>query len=140
MRPTKFFYEEIEYRGYTYLIKLVKGNLKLQKTSVGQRIISGFDILTEPSNQNWKDFFIAVNNLNLNPDEPTEEVLDGFQVECHISFEKDLIKFEIINPRFKNFENFRNLVNSLTVCLEYPQGLLFDDDDDDNEEEEDDDE
>ena len=32
---------------------------------------------------------------------------------------------------FKNFENFRNLVNSLTVCSEYPHGLLFDDDEDD---------
>ena len=133
MKPTKFFYEEIEYRGYTYLIKLVKGNLKLQKTYVGQRIISGFDILAEPSTQNWKDFCTAVNNLKLNPNEPTEEVLDGFQVECHISFEKDLMKFEIINPRFKNFEKFRNLVNSLTVCSEYPQGLLFDDEEEDDE-------
>ena len=131
MRPTKFFYEEIEYFGYTYLIKLFKGKLKLQKTSVGEHIVSGFDIFAEPSPQNWKDFFIAVNNLNLNPDEPTEEVLDGFQVECHIAFEKNLIKFEIINPMFKNFENFRNLINSLTICSEYPHGLLFDDDEDD---------
>ena len=130
MKPTKFFYEEFEYFGYTYLIKLFKGKLKLEKTSVGERIVSEFDIFAEPSTQNWKDFFIAVNNLNLNPDEPTEDVLDGFQVECHIAFENDLIKFEIINPMFKNFENFRNLVNSLTICSEYPQGLLFDDEDD----------
>ena len=125
MKPTRFFYEGIEYRGYTYLIKLVKGKLKLQKTFVGERIVSGFDIFAEPSPQNWKDFFIVFDNLNLNPNEPTEEVLDGFQVECDIAFEKDLIKFEIINPMFKNFENFRNLVNSLTVCLEYPHGLLY---------------
>ena len=92
-------------------------------------IVSGFDIFAEPSIQNWKDFFTEVENLNLNPDEPTEEVLDGFQVECHIAFEKDLIKFEIINPRLKNFENFRNLVNSLTVCSEYPHGLLFEEED-----------
>ena len=130
MKPKKFFYEEIEYRGYTYLIKLSKGKLKLQKLPVSATLISGFELFAEPSPQKWKDFFIAVNNLNLNPDEPTEEVLDGFQVECHISFEKDLIKFEIINPRFKNFENFRSLVNSLTICSEYPQGLLFDDEDD----------
>lgn len=130
MKPTKFFYEEFEYFGYTYLIKLFKGKLKLQKTSVGEHIVSGFDIFAEPSTQNWKDFFTAVESLNLNPEEPTEEVLDGFQVECHIAFKKDLIKFEIINPRFKNFENFRNLVNSLTICSEYPQGLLFDDEDD----------
>ena len=58
-------------------------------------------------------------------------MLDGFQVACHIAFEKNLIKFEIINPMFKNFENFRNLINSLTVCLEYPHGLLFDNDEDD---------
>ena len=129
MKPTKFFYEEFEYFGYTYLIKLFRGKLKLQKTAVGEHIVSGFDIFAEPSTQNWKDFFAAVESLNLNPDEPTEEVLDGFQVECHIAFEKDLIKFEIINPRFKNFENFRNLVNSLTVCSEYPHGLLFEKED-----------
>ena len=133
MKPNKFFYEEIEYRSYTYLIKLTKGKLKLQKTYVGERIISGFDIFAEPSSQNWKDFFVAVNNLNLNPNEPTEEVLDGFQVECHISYEKDLIKFEIINPMFKNFENFRNLVNSLTTCSEYPHGLLCYDNEEDDE-------
>jgi len=81
MIPNKFFYEEIEYRSYTYLIKLTKGKLRLQKTYVGETIISGFDIFAEPSPQKWKDFFIAVNNLNLNPKEPTEKVLDGFQVK-----------------------------------------------------------
>ena len=126
MKPKKFFYKEINYGGYTYLIELVKGKLKLQRTYVGETIISEFDIFVELKIEEWKMFFNFVKSLNSKPKKPKYDVLDGFEVKCNIKFDETLIKFNIINP--ENFENFRSLVNSITICHEYPNGLLENDD------------
>ena len=67
-------------------------------------------------------------NLNLKPKDPEEQIMDGFEVNCHIAFNKDLIKFHIINPSFNKFEEFETLVNSLTKCEDYPSGLLHEED------------
>ena len=72
----------------------------------------------------WEDFFNSVVNLNLKPEEPKHLICDGREVKCHITFKKKLIKFYIINPDFENFEEFRTLINSLTICDDYPNGLL----------------
>ena len=127
MKPRKFFYEEIAYFGNTYLIEFIEGRLKLQKSQVGTIVISNFDIYAEPTIDKWKEFYFSVKNLHLEPKEPDENIMDGFQVKCHITFRKVLIKFEIINPRFKNFKKFQALVNSLTICNEYPKGVLNED-------------
>ena len=37
---------------------------------------------------------------------------------------KSFVKFEIVNP-FANFEKFRDLINELTVCDTFSEGLCL---------------
>ena len=48
----------------------------------------------------------------------------SIQLALYPLIKKKLIKFYIINPDFENFEEFRTLINSLTICDDYPNGLL----------------
>ena len=128
MKPTIFYYERISYMDSIQLIELIEGKLRLQDTPMGVTIIDGF-VFAEPTQVEWKDFYQSVKNLNLKPKDPEEKIMDGFEVNCHIAFNRDLIKFNIINPRFNKFREFENLVNSLTICEDYPSGLLNEDDD-----------
>ena len=123
MKPTIFYYERISYMDSIQLIELIEGKIRLQDTPMGVTIIDGF-VFAEPTQQEWKDFYQSVKNLNLIPKDPEEQIMDGFEVNCHIAFNEDLIKFHIINPRFNKFEEFETLVNSLTKCEDYPSGVL----------------
>ena len=122
MAPKKFLYEETIYmaRG-TYIVKLENEGLKIQSET---SYIPKPDVVVKPTTREWKDFFNSVMNLNLKPEEPQHHICDGYEVKCHIIFKNKRIKFYIINPDFENFEEFRTLVNSLTICDEYPNGLL----------------
>ena len=100
------------------LIELIEGKLRLQDTPMPVTIIDGF-VFAQPTQEEWKDFYQSVKNLNLKPKDPDEKIMDGFEVNCHIAFNEDLIKFHIINPRFNKFREFENLVNSLTKCEDY---------------------
>ena len=122
MAPNKFLYEETIYMGRgTYIVKLENEGLKIQSET---SYIPKPDVVVKPTNREWEDFFNSVVNLNLKPEEPKHRMLDGREVKCHIIFKNKRIKFYIINPDFENFEEFRTLVNSLTICDEYPNGLL----------------
>ena len=127
MKPTIFYYERISYMDSTQLIELIEGKLRLQDTPMGVTIINGF-VFAQPTEAEWKDFYQSVKNLNLKPKDPDEKIMDGFEVNCHIAFNEDLIKFHIINPRGNKFEEFETLVNSLTKCEDYPSGLLYEED------------
>ena len=122
MIPKKFLYEETAYmeRG-TYIVKLENEGLKIQSET---SYIPRPDVVVKPTTREWEDFFNSVVNLNLKPEEPKHLICDGREVKCHITFKKKLIKFYIINPDFENFEEFRTLINSLTICDDYPNGLL----------------
>ena len=78
------------------------------------------------SYQKWEWFEENLRNLNLKPVEPGELILDGMEVECHITFKTKLVQFNIINPDFENYEKLRELVNNLTICDDFPEGALFD--------------
>ena len=122
MAPKKFLYEETIYMGRgTYIIKFENEGLKIQSET---SYIPKPDVVVKPTIREWEDFFNSVENLNLKPEEPKHHICDGREVKCHITFKKKLIKFYIINPDFENFEEFRTLVNSLTICDDYPNGLL----------------
>ena len=122
MAPKKFLYEETIYMGRgTYIIKFENEGLKIQSET---SYIPKPDVVVKPTIREWEDFFNSVENLNLKPEEPKHHICDGREVKCHITFKKKLIKFYIINPDFENFEEFRTLVNSLTICNEYPKGVL----------------
>ena len=127
MKPTIFYYERIAYMNSIQLIELIEGKLRLQDTPMGVTIIDGF-AFADPTPNEWSDFCLSVKNLNLKPKDPKEQIMDGFEVNCHIAFNKDLIKFDIINPSFNKFEEFETLVNSLTKCEDYPSGLLYEED------------
>ena len=121
MLPKKFLYKETVYMGGgTYIVKLENEGLKIQH----ERFIHKSDAVVKPTLKEWEDFFNSVVNLNVKPEKPKHHILDGFQVKCHIIFKNKHIKFDIINPDFKNFKEFRTLVNSLTICDEYQNGLL----------------
>ena len=122
MAPKKFLYEETIYMGRgTYIVKLENEGLKIQSET---SYIPKPDVVVKPTIREWEDFFNSVVNLNLKPEEPKHHICDGREVKCHITFKKKLIKFYIINPDFENFEEFRTLVNSLTICNEYTKGVL----------------
>ena len=122
MIPKKFLYEETIYmaRG-TYIVKLENEGLKIQSET---SYIPRPDVVVKPTTREWEDFFNSVVNLNLKPEEPKHHICDGYEVKCHIIFKNKRIKFYIINPDFENFEEFRTLVNSLTICNEYTKGVL----------------
>ena len=61
----------------------------------------------------------------IKPTEP-EDLILTMEVECHITFKARLVKFEFINPDFKNFKKLRKLINQLTICDDFPNGVLFD--------------
>ena len=122
MAPNKFLYEETIYMGRgTYIVKLENEGLKIQSET---SYIPKPDVVVKPTIREWEDFFNSVVNLNLKPEEPKHLIFDGREVKCHIIFKNKRIKFYIINPDFENFEEFRTLVNSLTICDEYPNGVL----------------
>tara|TARA_B110000908_G_C10065266_1_gene362549 strand:- start:69 stop:470 length:402 start_codon:yes stop_codon:yes gene_type:complete len=123
--PRKFRYEEIVYFGESYLIELTNQGLKVQKSTLSSTFYAIVDDVINLEPKQWSDFIARVQKLNLKPIEPEEMICDGCQVDCHITFYRTLVKFDISNPDFKNFTKFRSLINDLTICEHYPKGLLY---------------
>ena len=126
MKPRKFYYEEMAYFGESVLIEWTDRGLELQKSTSCIPFLLESDICLHPSDEDWNCFVQDVKALDLHPSSPVDFVCDGSEVNCHITFRTTLIKFSIINPEFHGFEKFRALVNSMTVCEEFPDGIFFD--------------
>lgn len=131
MKPRKFKYEETSFLGSNYLIELTKRGLEVQRSTSCIPFLKVSDVIIRPSDDEWKNFEEKVRSLCLLPREPDEGMCDGFQVECHIAFQNKLVKFDILNPSFKGFVELQNLINQLTCCHEYPNGVFLDVGDDD---------
>jgi len=132
MVPRKFLYEEREYFGSHVRIELTSLGLEVHECE-GQ-ILSGLEPLTiiKPTPEEWDNFRKDVVSLNLKPSDPTELITDGFEVTCCVLFSKRLLNFSIINPDFDNFDEFRQIVNRLTICKEFPDGVLLEEDADED--------
>lgn len=131
--PRKFYYEETHYFSHEFLIKWTAKGLEVQRASVGMPFLPESDVVIVPSYDQFQKFIAKVLALDLSPQDPEPYICDGFEVNCHITFQNTLVKFDIINPEFHNFAEFRNLINGLTVCDEFPDGLFYDDEDEDKE-------
>ena len=125
MRPLHFSHE--------FLIKWTAKGLEVQRASVGMPFLPESDVVIVPSYDQFQKFIAKVLALDLSPQDPEPYICDGFEVNCHITFQNTLVKFDIINPEFHNFAEFRNLISGLTVCDEFPDGLFYDDEDEDKE-------
>lgn len=125
MIPKKFFWEENHYFGSTFLVELIDSGISLQKSTA----CIPFEVLpycvTNPSEIAWAEFYKRLHCLNVVPRQPERDILDGFDVTCHIKFSGINLKFEIVNPDFEGFEAVRSLINDLTVCDEFPRGLFY---------------
>ena len=122
--PRKFFYQETIYFGTTTKIEWTNKGLEVTELERFEYPDQYEGILINPSDKIWEQFEKEVKKLDLSPTEPENFIADGMGVECHITFKTRLVKFDIINPDFKNFENFRNLINRLTICDDFPDGAI----------------
>ena len=127
--PRKFRYEEFHYFREGFLVEWTSRGLEIQRTSACIPFLIHSDVVLKKSSEDFEDFISKVENLDLNPTDPEDLMCDGFEVQCHITFYRTLIKFDIVNPDFANFEQFRELINQFTVCKEFPLGL-FDEEED----------
>ena len=126
MVPQKLIWEEHTYFGFSYLIELTEDGISLQKSTACIPFTVEPYCLVRPSEDQWKSFHQSLMSLNLDPKSPKELICDGFEVSCHIKFKGLKIKFNIVNPDFSGFDELSELVNQLTVCEDYPNGLLLD--------------
>ena len=124
--PRKFFYQETVYFGTTTKIEWTNKGLDVTELERFEYPDQYEGILINPSDKTWRRFETEVRELKLTPTEPEDMILDGMEVECHITFKTRLVKFNIINPDFKNFEKLRNLINQLTICDDFPDGAISD--------------
>jgi len=124
--PRKFLYQETVYFGTTTKIEWTNKGLHVTELERFEYPDQYEGTLISPSDKTWEGFEKEVRELKLKPTEPEDLILDGMEVECHITFKARLVKFEFINPDFKNFKKLRNLINQLTICNDFPNGVLFD--------------
>ena len=127
--PRKFRYEEFHYFREGFLVEWTSRGLEIQRTSACIPFLIHSDVVLKKSLEDFEDFISKVENLDLNPTDPEDLMCDGFEVQCHITFYRTLIKFDIVNPDFANFEKFRELINEFTVCEEFPFGLFYEEED-----------
>lgn len=81
-----------------------------------------------PSDEVWKIFKSSIESLNIVDDSTIDDICDGIQVFCWITFNRRLVKFDQTNPSFKGFHALRKNINEITVCEHFPNGMLgFDD-------------
>ena len=80
--------------------------------------------MVKPSDEDWSDFERKVRDLNMVPVEPEYLVCDGTCLGVWITFRYRLVKFCVIQPEFEKYDQFRNLVNELTICSKFPNGLF----------------
>ena len=124
--PRKFFYQETVYFGTTTKIEWTNKGLDVTELERFEYPDQYEGTLISPSDKTWEGFEKEVRELKLKPTEPEDLILDGMEVECHITFKTRLVRFNIINPDFKNFEKLRNLINQLTICDDFPDGAISD--------------
>ena len=127
MQPRKFIYREYGFFGTHYLIEWRETVLHAQQ----QHRFLGPDDCDEAilniDEAAWSEFKKQVTALELDPVEPDgEPVCDGLQVECHITFNRRLIKFNQSEPEFKGLDTLQGLINDLTICELFPKGVLLD--------------
>jgi hypothetical protein len=75
------------------------------------------------SDSEWSKVEEAITALNLKP-RSGDMILDGCGVNCWITFSRRLVKFYIINPEFEGFNELRKIINRLSICEAYPEGVL----------------
>ena len=128
MSPKEFVFQITEAMGCggagpLYSIEWTEKGLEL-KYNPEDLPISIFEII-QPSPEAWKKFEFDVSQLDLKPRDI--DSLDGVFVNCHIKFKKTLIKFNLLNPEFEGYDEFYKLLNNLSICREFPNGLLSED-------------
>ncbi len=124
MKPRKFYYYEGSVFGSAYLIEWRNDRLELRHPPFSNIELADLDAYVDPSNEVWSKFEKNVHSLNIGPVNPNIDILDGTQVEAWITFRNRLVKFYATNPKFKGFYRFRNLVNGLTKCSVFPNGIF----------------
>ena len=127
MQPRKFIYREYGFFGTHYLIEWRETGLHAQQ----QHRFLGPDYCDEAilniDGAAWSEFKKQVTALELDPVAPDgEPVCDGLQVECHITFNRRLIKFHQSEPEFNGLDSLQGLINDLTICELFPKGVLLD--------------
>ena len=127
--PRKFRYEEFHYFWKGFLVEWTSRGLEIQRTSACIPFLIHSDVVLQKSSEDFQDFISNLDKLDLKPIDPEDLVCDGFEVQCHITFYRRLIKFDIVNPDFANFEEFRKLINEFTVSEEFPLGLFNEEED-----------
>ena len=124
MKPRKFYYYEGSVFGSSYLIEWKNDRLELRHPPFSNADCAELDTYVVPSDTSWLNFERNVRGLAIGPVNPNVDILDGTQVEAWITFRYRLVKFFTTNPEFKNFHQFRNLVNELTHCSKFPNGIF----------------
>ena len=121
--PRKFLYNETIYFGDCAKIEWQFNGLRVKYEPRGW--VSGEvpEESIQPTAEQWKNFEKNVRKLDLNPAD-NDDICDGYEVECHITFQKKLVKFNSINPDFRNFKTLRKYINVLTRCETFPDGIL----------------
>lgn len=120
--PRKFFYEEHSFFSTLKKIEFIDGYLDIQSTTPCiPYLIDG--PRKRLSDSEWSKVEEAITALNLKP-RSDDLILDGCGVDCWITFKRRLVKFYIINPEFEGFNELRKIINQLSICEAYPEGVL----------------
>ena len=124
--PRKFVYEQTAFMGQTYWIELRSSNrLYLQKSTSCIPFFLDCEIFSEPSSNDWGEFreklechdFTQLNEIGL---------CDGTIVDFWCTFRRKL-KFSIHLGNNSSLLELHKILNPLTVCDDFPEGLFFDD-------------
>ena len=121
MLPKKFIYEESGFFGGQQIIQLKDNGLEFGE---GEPFALNF-IYKEVSLADWKAIEESIKEVDLDIRDRDEDIMDGTQVSCWITFKKRLVKFEISNPNFSGYKELRKILNDLTRCEEYPTGIFI---------------
>lgn len=121
--PRTFRYREMIYFGDCAKIDWQFNGLRVKYEPRGWVSEEVAEEIVQPTAEQWKNFEKNVKRLDLNPAD-NDDICDGYEVECHITFQKKLVRFYLINPDFRNFKILRKYINELTQCKTFPNGLL----------------
>ena len=129
MKPRKFVYEENGFDG-CFLIEWKNNRLELQASSPCIPFLVEPNEFMVPSQIQWAQFRKAIESWDLKiidqKDTDThKKCFETSSVKCWITFEKQLLKFELESDNFEHHTSLRKAVNHLTVCEKYDLGFLF---------------
>ena len=102
--PRKFRYEEFHYFREGFLVEWIHRGLEIQRTSACIQFLFYSDMVLNKTTENFEEFISKVQKLGLKLTKTRNLLCDGFEVQCHITIYRTLIKFDIVNPGFENFE------------------------------------